>query len=162
MKGQGRDRHPAEESLSPLSSLFISSLHIQFVSPEYIVQEEAKKRDYFFLMLLHFDCVTLCVAVGNACVLRCVCVCVCVCMCVCLLRSSPFLSVERKQGRQPAEIEGNDCDLRTKSRAKCFLSLLFSPLFNTFCPRSFIFPLLLHHFLSSALQNRAAKKKTRA
>lgn len=73
--------------------------------------------------------------------------------CVCV-----FLSVEEKRGRQLAEIEGNDCDLRTKSRAKCFLPSLFS-LFSTFCPSKPHFPSSLHHFLSFALHNKAARKK---
>lgn len=77
--------------------------------------------------------------------------------CLCVLWSILFHSVEEKRGRQLAEIEGNDCDLRTKSRAKCFLSLLFYPLLFTFCPCSCALPLLLYLFLSSELHNREIK-----
>lgn len=57
MKQQGRDRQTAEETLSPPLSLFIYSLHTQFVMPEYALQEKADMGDYFFLSL--FDVFTL-------------------------------------------------------------------------------------------------------
>lgn len=94
------------------------------------------------------------------------CINVCFGECVCVFWS-PFLSVEEKRGRQLAEIEGDDCDLRTKSRAKCFLSLLFSPLFClSVLAASFSFsrsPLLSSLRLSSEPRNRdAPEKKQRA
>ena len=94
---------------------------------------------------------TLCVAIGKTHVL------LFVSAYVCVFWSILFLSAEEKRGRQLAEIEGNDCDLRTKSRAKCFLSLLFYPLLFTFCPCSCALPLLLCLYLSSELHNREKK-----
>lgn len=147
----GQQRRRATPLLSPL----IYSLHIQFVMPGYTLQEKAETGDYFFLylflMFLHFDCVWLYVCSYG----RDLCVHVClVVVCVCV-----FLSVEEKWGRQLAEIEGNDCDLRTKSRAKCFLSPLFS-LFSTFCPGSLIFPLLLCLCLFLCTEHTQKKKQS--
>lgn len=50
--------------------------------------------------------------------------------CVCVCSGAAFSSLLRQAARPlpPPEIEWKGCDLRTKSRAKCFLSLLFSPL----------------------------------
>lgn len=134
-------------------SLFISSLHVQFVTPEHPLQRESLKWEITSFCLSLFDVFTLWL-----CDFVCSCgrdVCYCLCVCVYVFPSSLFLSVEEKWGRQLAEIEGNDCDLRTASRAKCFLSLLFSLLFSTFGPGCIIFLLLLRLLLSSAPQIRA-------
>lgn len=125
--------------------------------PEYALQGKAEMGDYFFLSLFDVftvDCVTLCVVMDKTCVLIFVleCVRVCVSEAVCS-------SFEKKRGRQLAEIEGSDCDLRTKSRAKCFQSPLFSPLFSTFCPRSLISPPPLSLSSSSTAEQSCKEKK---
>lgn len=51
MKQQSWDTETAEETTSLLLSPFIYSLHIQFVMPEYTLQEKAEMGDYFFLSL---------------------------------------------------------------------------------------------------------------
>lgn len=101
-------------------------------------------------MFSHFDCVS-CGSLWARRVLMFILRVLCVCV---------FLSVEEKRGRQLAEIEGNDCDLRTKSRAKCFLPSLFS-LFSTFCPNKPHFPFLTPSlsFLCTAQQSCEKEKK---
>lgn len=110
-----------------------------------------------FLMFSHFDCVSC----GSLWARRVLMFIFCSFWGFCFV--CVFLSVEEKRGRQLAEIEGNDCDLRTKSRAKCFLPSLFS-LFSSFCPSRPHFPFLTPSlsFLCTAQQSCEKKKKNRA
>lgn len=107
-----------------------------------------------FLMFSHFDCVSC----GSLWTRRVLMFIFCSFWGFCFV--CVFLSVEEKRGRQLAEIEGNDCDLRTKSRAKCFLPSLFS-LFSTFCPSKPHFPFLTPSlsFLCTAQQSCEKEKK---